>query len=472
MLKGRKWYYRLVPKEIESGKLQKGLLSDHPKANFQNELIISMTCPDSYVHPGKTGGKPKKDLRLYSFFTSYIQFAKFQLDMRETDRCFYEIIFGEASQKPHFDIDIDDPNIVGDNVRDSVITSILSVLSEKGVTIELARDLLIYTSHGKNKIKQSYHIVINNYCHLNNLEAKAFYEAVTKTLPEDIKKWVDHAVYGKTQQFRVVGSQKIGSGRIKTLNNTFTYNGVIYNHSYVEEPDDDDHEMLLQLEEGLVGFASGCSTLPPFSHSSPKYTSTEYENTNVLEKVDADEAIDLLAKAGNIQVDDERFPYKFNGISGPIVMLKRIKASVCKICHRLHENENPYLLVVGDERHVYFNCRRNPEKKLYLGKLSESKDNDADAPKNISALDETTISIGTSWAKDVISRMKKLEHLSQTDVSLSKVAGKTKAKPKMTDDELAANTSKIFQQAVQNISSHLKSKKSNITLASWDEDDI
>ena len=36
-----------------------------------------------------------------------------------------------------------------------------------------------------------------------------------------MRKWVDHAVYGKTQQFRVVGSQKIGSGRIKTLNQEF-----------------------------------------------------------------------------------------------------------------------------------------------------------------------------------------------------------------------------------------------------------
>ena len=53
MLAGRKWYYRLVPKDIDSGKLQKGLLTDHPKANLKNELVISMTCPDSYVHPGK-----------------------------------------------------------------------------------------------------------------------------------------------------------------------------------------------------------------------------------------------------------------------------------------------------------------------------------------------------------------------------------------------------------------------------------
>ena len=132
---------------------------------------------------------------------------------------------------------------------------------------------------------------------------------------------------------------------------------------------------------------------------------------------------------------------------------------MCKLCHRIHEHQNPYLFVVGHEKHVYFDCRRHPEgKKLYIGPYHLRKKTRYYL-RTTKTLDETTISIGTSWAKDVISRMKKLEHLSQTDVSLSKVVGKIKAKPKMADDELAATSSKIFQQAVQNISSHLKSKK-------------
>jgi hypothetical protein len=194
--------------------------------------------------------------------------------------------------------------------------------------------------------------------------------------------------------------------------------------------------------------------------------------------------MDLLAQKGNMTVDDERFPYRYDGIDGPFITLKRIKASMCKVCRRIHEHEHPYLFVVGPNKDVYFDCRRHPKgQKLHLGNLS-NKDflNDDDntsshLKKDNKTLDETTISIGTSWAKDVISRMKKLEHLSQTDINLSKI--KLKPKPKITKEALDNTASKIFQQAVQKIGYGFKSGKipkpaaaTKIQVADWDDADL
>jgi len=69
----------------------------------------------------------------------------------------------------------------------------------------------------------------------------------------------------------------------------------------------------------------------------------------------------LLISRGN-------FPFIVRDVKGSIISLKRLKPSFCKICERVHEHENPYLLVIDDN--VYFYCRRNTDKNLPLGKIN------------------------------------------------------------------------------------------------------
>ena len=90
------------------------------------------------------------------------------------------------------------------------------------ITLKL-ENVLIYTSHGGNK--RSIHIVLNKLAHTDHTEAKLFYNEVCKEITIYTKAiytkdkyldFIDPAVYKSNQQFRVLGSQKVGSGLSRT----------------------------------------------------------------------------------------------------------------------------------------------------------------------------------------------------------------------------------------------------------------
>lgn len=398
LINGIKWYYRLKQQKEPNGRIKKGLFSDTPRHVLTSALIVSVSYYD--VASNKT-------LRLYTHFKSYLEYGIYQFKLPQHERCFYEIILGESAQKPHFDVDIDNTTTDGEAVKDNLVDGIIQVLKNKGVELNLSTDVLIYTSHGANK--QSYHVVVNNYCHANNVEAKAFYYKVVDFMKPEHAQWVDKAVYSPTQQFRIVGSRKIGSERVKMFQKVWRYNGQEIRFIYPEPPEDEKHEFVMQLESSVVGYTGNCRFLPPFD---PKEEQVKHYDSDVddVTPQEANEAINLIGLAGNISISDPRFPYKFLGINGPIVMLKRTKPSRCKICCRVHEHENPYLLVIGDERSVYFHCRRSPQdKKLYLGKLDPNpespkvKNNEEPSPEQIKMNQ-----VKVRWTKNVLEKVQEL----------------------------------------------------------------
>ena len=54
--------------------------------------------------------------------------------------------------------------------------SIETVCENIGIDINLRKNMMLCQSHGK--IKRSYHVIINEWCHPNNVEAKIFYNEV------------------------------------------------------------------------------------------------------------------------------------------------------------------------------------------------------------------------------------------------------------------------------------------------------
>jgi hypothetical protein len=404
IINGTKWYYRLKEKEV-SGSIQRGLFNDNPRNTLTKSLIIGHTTNSSDVN--------KKEIRLYTVFKSYLEYGIYQMKLPQHERCFYEIILGESAQKPHFDIDMGKTEIDGSLVINNLVDCIIDVLREKGITIEVDKDIMLFTSHGAGK--QSYHIIVDNYCHANNIEARAFYDQVTDKMNPSYKNWIDQAVYSPTQQFRIVGSQKTGTTRVKTLSKTWSYNGVIIEHKYPEKPDSPEHEFVMQLESSIIGFTGNCKYLPPFEPHPDRIKN--YADSEDLSKEDALDAIKLVAAAGKITIEDSRFPYKIIGINGPIVMLKRTKPSRCRICQRVHQNENPYLLVVGDEKNVYFHCRRSPEnKKLFLGKLNPVLDEKDPAKISETETEETKQieKIKINWTNNIIDRVKRVAEDNKT----------------------------------------------------------
>ena len=388
-------------------KKARGLMDDFAQHEIEGKLLICMMTP--------TG------VRLFSLFNSYIEFAKYQQKIEPHKRSFYEIILGEYPQKAHFDLDLseqslqpgDDLDEVGERLKDAVIGGILSVYSE----IDLTTDVLVYTSHGmtsKGERKRSFHIVINNYCQYDHCEGKALFEQVMSKLPEEMKRYthqneIDHSVYAIKQQFRVLGSQKIGSGRPKVFLKEWTYKGQKIVHQYIEEPDSPEHEYVLQLEESLISYTSSCNMLPSLQEVNPapfeKRKYTRDLGNNIAPDL-AKRAIILLASKGGITPNDHRFPYSFSEIRGPFVILKREKKSMCPICSHVHEHENPYLIITGEgvTKHVYFDCRRARNgAKQYVGTIEDQ--NEIEALKAKQEAKEKQIG---NWCSSVVERLKEI----------------------------------------------------------------
>jgi len=167
IINGVRWYYRLKPLKEANGRIKRGLFNDKPRHTLSKNLIVRLT----YQEPGSD-----KVFKLFTVFKSYLEYGIYQLKLPQHERCFFEIVLGESTQKPHFDIDIENTSVDGEAVKDNLLDSIIKVLNEKNVKLDLGRDILIYTSHGHGK--QSYHVVVNNYCHANNVEARAFYDNI------------------------------------------------------------------------------------------------------------------------------------------------------------------------------------------------------------------------------------------------------------------------------------------------------
>jgi hypothetical protein len=146
-------------------------------------------------------------------------------------RNFYEVALEYQPQKPRFDVDVDldklspelareDIIVMTDNVVMCLIDCIQEIMLEHNVPYIRSLHLEVFTSHGPNK--RSYHIIVDGFYHKNNKEAEAFYELVCVRVSSKIEYDkniinIDSAVYSILQNFRLMGSTKIGKNRIKKL---------------------------------------------------------------------------------------------------------------------------------------------------------------------------------------------------------------------------------------------------------------
>jgi len=403
---GLYWYYYLIPKENN-----KGLFSDYSRSTLLNKFL---TCWDYYDE------KNKKNIKLYHLFESYLDFVIFYFKVPDYLRSFYEIILGEFPQKIHFDIDIEDEKLDDEKILNDLINVIIELIPE----IKAEKDICIYSSHGEKK--KSYHLIINHYCHSNNEEAKFFYYTVMSKLPKEYfeKQLIDQSVYSKTQQFRTYGSMKTKTNRMKIFHNKWNLNGKKIEHIFDEKIENDGNEelkFLICFEESIVGARlSNCKILKSFKK--PDMFNKKYKE-NEDEDIDyelAMESIKLLANSIGMTPEDEKFPFEFDKIESPFVILKRIKPSKCKICKRIHYHQNPYLFITP-EKYVFYHCRRAlAEKKMFIGSLEKEtpeifqkfeiiEGNLKEAEKDKKS--EKTEKIQNEWNKKTLEKIEKLRKI-------------------------------------------------------------
>lgn len=255
-------------------------------------------------------------IKLFSSFDNYIEFYYYQQNF--TEKNFYEVIRG--AQKPHFDIDCNESN---EDLLDNIINQLNNVLN-KLLNNPL---VLIYKSRNKNntQTKKSAHIVVDRYFHKDHLEAKSFYEIVTQQIEPELRKYLDPSVYSSTQQFRLLGSSKIGSDRIKVL---------------INKQDGDD---LDNFRMSLVSYTKKCV-----------HISIEIEKP--VGKIKQIDNVDVKEVYGLVKQNIRDFNFDINRYENGIIMLKNKGKYNCCICNRTHEHENPYILVT--KKSIYYVCRR------------------------------------------------------------------------------------------------------------------
>jgi len=353
MILGKKWYIFLVPRE---GRI---CLMGCEKIELGNIII----CYSSRTY------------KCYALFSSYIEFNEYQKGFEESERSFFEVVI-EQSQKPHFDIDISPEDstlemalragqsltnfldVLGEKVKDEVIEGIISYMQYLGFEIDLSRDILLYSSHGEKK--RSYHIVMPRYCHSTNKEAEKFYQNVVSKVSPSHLDYVDASVYKSKQQFRIVGSRKLDSNRPKIFLKRWFYNNSEIEYVYREEVISPEHQKLSELYDSLLSLCSSCILLP---NVLPKETPKAYvpHNEDVTDE-DVEKALALL----------EQGCFTIIKIDGNRIDLKRHFGTMCPTCNRIHDNENPFLIIFKGR--VFWHCRRSPG-RTQIGSITPSQYN-------------------------------------------------------------------------------------------------
>ena len=405
-IKGRKWYYYYLSQRNSSNVgTRVGLLDEYNEEQLKKGLVVQCTPPK---------------LHLFSYFNSIIEFLQYEAQFPMEERGFFETVLGQCEQKPHFDLDVNliesatKLETIKDKTTDEIMSdmiiyiifSISKAFEIMNRELNLSKDVLIFTSHGENK--RSYHIVIDNHCHSNCEEANRFYQVVLQNVPEVFHQWIDHSVYKSLQQFRMEGSQKIRSGRIKKLETEWVYGSQLIktdindHRKTLNDLSEEDRGMLwneesieryIRLHASLLMNTNHCRVLPDFIALLPiENYILPNEYTNGIDDELALNSVQLLAETMGYNIHSDTFPFSFNKVvSGGIILLKRKRSSYCSICERTHENENPYMYIVNNT--AYFDCRRNDRGlRLKIGKLNnESSDNsNEDLTSDNSMINEQT----------------------------------------------------------------------------------
>ena len=300
--------------------------------------------------------------RLFGVFDSFLDYLLFIKKIDTKRRCYFEVMFGDFPCKPYFDIDIKNISELSSTFKQScieaIVQSIIQVfLNVLRITLDIAKDIRIYTSHGP--AKYSFHVIVNNYCLANAVQARAFFDKVVEITDKKYTKYMDDSIYSSLQQFRLLGCRKLNTERVKILTEKITINNTTYDLINSEKAESSEHQVVIDMQESLVNFTTGCISLPLLIL--PKIYTPAPDITDKM----AQQALDACEKYLNIKWDDPDCSFSFRDNKEGKINLNRNHPSFCKICERTHEHETAYLFV-RDNR-MYFRCRRKRLQPEFIG---------------------------------------------------------------------------------------------------------
>lgn len=340
---------------------------ENRKGKSLEDVYGNVTLSNKFVVQYQAPYKDNIDKRLYGVFDSYLDFYCWLVDNVPQSMWYFHEVIQEGIQKIRFDIDIPKdkcpPEQFTLECAENIINDIIWAYDNLFEKLNICKDLCILSSNGPDKY--SYHIIINRYAesskHVKYICDKII--EMTKVRGEKYSDFIDGQCYNSLQHFRLPFNYKPRSGRKLEFLENWNYNGFNVTHEYIEKPDDELHKILIQFRESLVGYVD-TSTCKHNKIDLPEEISQK-EKAKIIDKknlaFDVDSAVDFLA--------DDMNNYTIRCIQGDLIILDRIKPSICMICERVHEKENPYLQILGNKQVVLFHCRRSPGKYKKIGML-------------------------------------------------------------------------------------------------------
>ena len=389
---GGSWYYKL--------KDEQGLFQNC-RTSLINKMII-------YRIERYTIKREEKMIRKYALFKTHLDFYLFYRSLRSKE--FHEIIVGDSPQKSRFDIDLKRSELpigadlisYGNTIVTRLLEATAQILSQEYQLKLAADEIIVCQSHGPDKF--SVHIILNLY-HNSNQEAKHFFWQVIKSCPELSKATekgiIDQAVYNSLGSLRIIGSSKAGV-RVKKLSQSFNFRGKIVEQS--------------EGSSAIARKESFLKTLVTYTRNS-RYIPVKLpkiEKKNVIPKV-----TDRLIKRALIAIEDDQ-SVEVEDIRDNIIVLKRIAASYCYVCKRIHEHQNPYLLVKQDGLTLMY-CRRNKKGLVLLNSIpddsdtddSDSDDSDSDGKEVFQGPDLQLMDQMVHYTRTVEAKKTSLQNLSE-----------------------------------------------------------
>ncbi len=300
-------------------------------------------------------------------FPTFPKFAEWHLNQRFS--CHYEIIKG--TQNAYFDIDgkagesrsavdggIDRSRPAidgGDRSRSAVDgrADDLDTIAAKVVSYfrSMAPTLAVLCYSSSDSTKASYHVVVRGVHFASHLSC-----GKNAKLAMTGQAGFDDKVYTSVRKFRLLGSRKIDSTRIKRF--TKVINLGYYSDDELARLNDDP---IFALHESMVSIVeTRRSQLVDDPTAPTAYPSTAATWTPTM-----------IANA--VAAVNERMPgaYTYRDLSANgILNLKRLKPASCQICDRIHDNEGAFV-VIRRQRMVFY-CRRDTTSFIMLDDNEEA----------------------------------------------------------------------------------------------------
>jgi len=331
-------------------------------------------------------------------------------------RTFHEVIFSQVPQRLKFDFDatVADfgrlPDAVFDRIAPGRLARAPAGVSRPQAAAEVALAYLLslvcdvfdaaYGPHGLTLTpsdvyvasslrggeggsgmaqddKLSYHLIVAPYYAANHHEAKEFTSRVRAELEAEAAEllpFLDTQVNSATQNFRLPGSQKLGSGRPKVLC------PALARRLGARLPDSPPAAVV--TAPAAPGPPAPRACLPPLvaaeaPAAAPDEALTAADVRAVVARVEA------CLDAARLPGDPPGRPHSFQRRLGTMFLFRRERPSFCALCGRTHEAENSLLVAVRPAAlppgapasappeealvELWEHCRRNPGATRSLG---------------------------------------------------------------------------------------------------------